>query len=129
MSEIPSLKQFRDLVSDLVACALIEGARPDSMTATVETKAAKQRVLDAFDEGLRSGHETSPKFPPDGPWPARLGDQCPQYWGRHERRCQLPQGHEPPCYFCVPSYAIRTDISLDASGQKAKPDALPGGDK
>lgn len=42
-------RTFRDLVSDLVACALIEGARPTSMTASVETKSAKQRVLDAFE--------------------------------------------------------------------------------
>lgn len=58
-------------------------------------------------------------FPPDEPWPASLGEQCPQYWGRHERRCQLTKGHDAPCYFCVPSFAIRTDVSLDAPEVKA----------
>lgn len=59
--------------------------------------------------------KAGPLFPPAEPWPRSLGEQCPQYWGRIERRCQLTQGHEPPCYFCVPSYAIRTDISIDRS--------------
>ena len=45
----------RELVSDLVACALIEGARPTSMSASAETKFAKQRVLDEIERliGLR----------------------------------------------------------------------------
>lgn len=38
-----------ELVSDLVACALIEGARPTSMTASMETKNAKERVLDEIE--------------------------------------------------------------------------------
>lgn len=46
---------FRDLVSDLVACALIEGARPTSMTASVATQTAKQRVLDAFTDAAATG--------------------------------------------------------------------------
>lgn len=69
----------------------------------------------------RGQDETSaaPLFPPTEPWPHSLGEQCLQYWGRIERRCQLTQGHEGACYFCVPAYAIRTDIPLDRLSEKA----------
>lgn len=39
---------YRDLVSDLVACALIEGNR-HTQAAEFETKKAKQKVLDLFE--------------------------------------------------------------------------------
>lgn len=42
------IQSFRNMVNDLVACALIEGANPTE-TATAATKAAKQLVLDAFE--------------------------------------------------------------------------------
>lgn len=58
-------------------------------------------------------------FPPCEPWPASWGEQCTQYWDRIERRCQLTQGHEGECYFCVPSHAIRTDITFDGPPQKS----------
>lgn len=39
---------YRDLVSDLVACALIEGNR-HTQAAEFETKKAKQKVIDLFE--------------------------------------------------------------------------------
>lgn len=70
-------------------------------------------------EGGQDETSAAPLFPPTEPWPHSLGEQCLQYWGRIERRCQLTQGHEGACYFCVPAYAIRTDIPLDRLSEKA----------
>jgi hypothetical protein len=129
---LPSIPcNYRDLVSDLVACALIEGNR-HTQAAEFETKKAKQKLLDLFEAmesvGIRQERalarpapetNSAPLFPPTEPWPRSLGEQCPQYWGRLERRCQLTEGHEGACYFCVPAYAIRTDIQIDGPSVKA----------
>lgn len=42
-----------ELVSDLVACALIEGARPTSFSASIETKRVKQLLLDEIEDRSR----------------------------------------------------------------------------
>lgn len=42
-----------ELVSDLVACALIEGARPTSFSASIETKRVKQLLLNEIEDRSR----------------------------------------------------------------------------
>jgi hypothetical protein len=46
-------RNIHELVSDLVACALIEGARPTSFSASMETKRVKQLLLDEIEQRSR----------------------------------------------------------------------------
>lgn len=81
---------FLNMVNDLVACALIEGARPTS-TATLATKAAKQLVLDAF-ETVNVQRERLSRFECRG---------CSLFSSAHE----LVDGKCPRCHCAVqPAY-------------------------
>ena len=67
-------RTLADLVSDLAACALIEGAYPTSLSAALETKAAKQAVLDKIK--LR---ETALRLIANGP-PATMDNDGVAAW-------------------------------------------------